>query len=108
MKRIILAVALLAPLTCFAAEGTPPAGSDDFGNTIKTLVVAAKFSGACGVMRQMSAFQATTGMPGGDAFVARFISTEAARLGTTTQGLLSECERAISTYNETIKMLGGT
>lgn len=63
------------------------------------LLSVAKMAGACGILDSMIQLQKTTKLPGGDDFVVRFWSTEAARLGMTVQQLSDTCSRSIATYD---------
>ncbi len=69
------------------------------------LLIASKATGMCGTIKQLSAFQETTKMPGGDDFLLRFLNTEVARLGKTLPQFLKECEAAVSIYTQTMKSL---
>jgi len=69
------------------------------------MLIAAKATGMCGTFKQMSIFQESTQMPGGDEFIARFLNTEAARLGMTLPEFLEKCQVATSKYVELINML---
>lgn len=79
---------------------TSPAGARDAdsGDPIMEIMALAKASGACGIFRQMIQFQADTEMPGGDEFVARFLATEAARLGHTPKSYLDQCVTTVGGY----------
>jgi hypothetical protein len=56
-------------------------------------------AGACGILDSMIQLQKTTKLPGGDDFVVRFWTVEAARLGMTVQQLSERCNEAISGYD---------
>ena len=73
--------------------------ADDLSTVQGTLAVA-KFTGTCGILDSMISFQKTTQMPGGDDFVARFWTTEAARLGLSMQQYSDRCDRSIEMYNQ--------
>lgn len=64
----------------------------------KTIMYSAKMAGMCGNIQQMMEFQESTNMAGGDEFIARFVKTEAARLGYTNEQLIASCEYAATTY----------
>lgn len=66
--------------------------------TIQDLMLISKFTGVCGVMQQMGAFQSSTKMPGGAQFIERFWKAEFARLGKTQEQFFQECEASIATY----------
>ena len=70
------------------------------------LLVASKATGMCGNIQQMVAFQESTQMDGGDEFISRFVSTEAARLGKTVPEFVAQCDSAIAIYTQTMKDLG--
>lgn len=63
------------------------------------LLSVAKMAGACGVLDSMIQLQKTTKLPGGDDFVVRLWSTEAARLGLTVQQLSEKCNQSVAAYN---------
>jgi len=65
---------------------------------IQDILTISKMTGACGVMQQMVAFQASTNMKGGDEFIDRFWRTELARIGKTQEAFLKECEGSIAAY----------
>lgn len=72
---------------------------------ISEALIEAKVTGMCGALKQMAAFQETTKMKGGDDFIFRFYSTEAARLGQSLQEFLLRCESATKNYAELSKAL---
>lgn len=64
-----------------------------------TLAVG-KMAGACGILDSMIQFQKTTRMEGGDEFVTRFWSVEAARLGMSVEQLSAKCDQSVSAYGK--------
>ena len=80
--------------------------SNDNNDMIIGLLVTAKAAGMCGVFSQMANFQETTKMPGGDEFIVRFFSTEAARLGHTLESFMQQCPVVVSRYVETMELFG--
>lgn len=66
---------------------------------INEALISAKMAGMCGTFQQMLAFQNSTKMKGGDEFIARFASTELARLGFSQKQFIIICNRSIDTYN---------
>lgn len=100
MKSLLIGLLCSLTLSCFAQDS-----SDDLDEVI-TLFVAAKTTGACGVIQQMMTFQESTKMAGGDEFIARFINTEMARLNITLPDFLRDCQTAIKKYNITMEELG--
>ncbi len=56
--------------------------------------------------KQLTAFQESTKMLGGDEFILRFVNTEAARLGKTVPQFLSECQSSVAIYTKTMQSLG--
>jgi len=64
------------------------------------LLAIAKISGACGILQSMSAFQNSTQMSGGDEFLIRYWSTEAARVGKTPDQYILECNQYIDLYEK--------
>ncbi len=70
------------------------------------LLIAAKFTGVCGIFKQLSEFQGSTKMPGGDDFIVRFVNTEMARMGTTLPEFATQCASSIKQYTNTMTALG--
>jgi hypothetical protein len=88
---ITLALILVATTQSWAQEG---------GVTVQGMLASAKYAGACGILDSLVHFQKTTKMDGGDEFVARFWTVEAARLGLTVQQLSDRCNEAITAYGK--------
>ena len=63
------------------------------------ILSSSKIAGACGILDSLIEFQNSTKMDGGDEFVARFWSAEAARLGKTVKELSDLCDKAILIYD---------
>lgn len=66
---------------------------------IQEVLATGKMAGACGIIQLQIQFQANTNMPGGADFVERFVSTEAARLGKSSDEYMNNCAMSISTYS---------
>ena len=64
------------------------------------LLATAKMAGACGILDSMIQLQSTTKLSGGEEFVARFWSVEAARLGMTVAQLSETCTKSIKAYDQ--------
>ena len=64
-----------------------------------------KIAGACGILDSMLYFQKTTKMSGGDEFVVRFWTVEAARLGLSMQQYSDKCNQSITLYDKFWKAL---
>jgi hypothetical protein len=90
------------PLLVGATFLSGVAQADDRDGPQKMLAVA-KMAGACGILDSMIQLQSTTKMQGGDEFVARFWSVEAARLGLTVSQLSETCTKSIKAYDEVWK-----
>lgn len=88
---LFVAVAFLSPFS-YGQEA-----KEDNSAVMEALVVA-KATGMCGLIKQMTAFQESTKMPGGDEFIMRFLRTEAARLGHTLPDFLAQCKSAVEVY----------
>ncbi|WP_345970897.1 hypothetical protein WCX72_03385 [Sulfurimonas sp. HSL1-6] len=80
--------------------------NDNENKPLINLMIIAKATGMCGTIKQLTAFQESTKMPGGDEFILRFVNTEAARLGKTVPQFLSECQSSIEIYTKTMQSLG--
>jgi len=102
MKKLVF-ILLLLPSTFLMAEEEPI--NDDMSLFID-MMVGAKFTGVCGVFAQMAIFQDSTKMTGGDEFIVRFISTEAARLGHTLDSFTAKCPGIVEKYDRDMKLLG--
>ena len=76
--KLTLSISLLAALLMFSAQAH---AQNTDAQAIKVMLVNAKVAGMCGTLKQLSAFQQATQMPGGNDFIVRFFNTEAARLG---------------------------
>jgi hypothetical protein len=100
MKKIILALVFLISLPVLAVEND----ENDMSEIVGMMVVA-KATGMCGVFSQMVNFQQTTNMSGGDEFIVRFLTTEAARLGHTLDSFMAQCPSVVEKYNANMKML---
>lgn len=89
-NKSVAAYALaLTPATSASAQQEPsPQGA----------LVIAKMAGACGILDSMVQFQSMTRMEGGEAFVTRFWSVEAAKLGISVQELPNRCTQSVTTY----------
>jgi hypothetical protein len=72
--------------------------------SMQDILSIAKMTGACGILQAQSAFQANTKLEGGDKFVERFWSTEAARLGKTPDQYLKDCQTSITAYESMWKV----
>jgi hypothetical protein len=89
--RIFVTTALLAVMTQVSA---------DDGLTPQGLLALGKYTGACGILTSIVNFQTATDLPGGDEFVTRFWSVEAARLGVSVEELAGRCAKSISAYDK--------
>ena len=67
---------------------------------IRNLMINAKVAGMCGAIGQMTAFQKSTQMPGGNEFLVRFIKTEAARLGKDFKHFMQDCVVSSKNHGE--------
>jgi hypothetical protein len=92
---LIIRLALCVSLLAFGASTR---AVENGGESALALLVTAKFSGGCGIITQMAAFQQTTKMRGGDEFLERFINTESARLGMTLKQYLEQCRKSSEVY----------
>ncbi|WP_097303845.1 hypothetical protein [Pseudomonas chlororaphis] len=88
-------VALLISVLAFAASAS---AEEKAKESVTDVLVAAKFSGGCGILVQMASFQKSTKMPGGDDFLERFLKTESARTGFTVSRYLELCQQSAQVY----------
>jgi hypothetical protein len=93
IKRTELRVLLAAVCVVGSAHAGDPDGP-------QKMLSIAKMAGACGIMDSMIQLQNTTKMQGGEAFVTRFWSVEAARLGMTVAQLSETCTKSIQAYDQ--------
>lgn len=70
---------------------------------LENILIVSKVTGTCGVFKQLSYFQSTTQMKGGDEFLVRFFNTEATRLGKTLPQMLEECNESVRLYTSLMK-----
>ena len=94
---------ILISLLIFASPGR----ATDGGAGLEGLLAAAKYAGFCGALKQLTAFQEATKMPGGDDLILRFMNTEAARLGTPIEQMLQTCVKAVKTYDDFVARISG-
>jgi len=100
VRNIILVVVAVVGLFphMTLAEDEPISG--------RHILAVAKVAGVCGILDSLIQFQAETKMPGGDGFVTRFWSVEAARRGMTVRQVSDQCNAAVSTYDAMWKASG--
>ncbi|MGB5966680.1 MAG: hypothetical protein WBG65_14250 [Sulfurimonadaceae bacterium] len=98
MKFLISSILLLSLLL--------PNTNANENEPLINLLIVAKATGMCGTIKQLTSFQESTKMPGGDEFILRFVNTEAARLGKTVPQFLSKCQNSVSIYTKTMQSLG--
>jgi len=105
-RKSFYLVPVLLSLTILAFLPSKIAKAQDNDTKMILMVVNnAKLAGMCGTLKQMSAFQEATQMPGGNDFLVRFIKTEAARLGMEMPTLLKECVNITKMYADNMKIL---
>lgn len=98
MKELSLIIFLITFFTNFnthAQEDIDPQG----------ILAIAKIAGSCGVIASLIRFQEETQMKGGDDFIDRFVSVEAARRGLSIEGLSKQCVDSIMTYDNMWKSM---
>lgn len=81
-----------------AAFATPAVAQDEL--LPQGVLAVAKMAGACGILDSMIDLQKTTKLPGGDEFVVRFWTVEAARLGMSVEDLSQQCNEAVEAYTK--------
>ena len=93
---VVLAVLVSAWLAMWV-----PARAQAPAVTAESLLVVGKAAGACGILDLQLAFQQSTQMAGGNEFVVRFWTTEAARLGMTLPQYATEhCKSSLESYGK--------
>jgi len=93
-KILLLAIILSSSVSSVSAKESEVSG----------VMAAAKFSGGCGIFRQMFIFQESTQMPGGEDFIMRFLNTETARLGYSQEEYFEICKKSTEMYKEIVKL----
>lgn len=90
---------LVAAVTAIAAVAyaQQPVATD---NLLQSMLSTGKMSGACGILKLQTDFQTTTAMPGGNEFVIRFWTTEAARLGHSLTEYIEVCKTSVKTFDQ--------
>lgn len=104
MKQLAVLVALLTVSASASHAQRATAQTQPAELTLEAFLVVGKASGACGILTQQLQFQETTQMVGGNEFVVRFWTTEAARLGMTMQQYVEHCTSTLSSYAKLSEM----
>lgn len=102
MKRLaaLVIVLTISASTPHAQRPTTPRE----GLNLQSFLVVGKAAGACGIFTQQLTFQETTQMAGGNEFVVRFWTTEAARLGMSMQQYVDQCKTTLASYGKLWEM----
>jgi hypothetical protein len=77
-----------------------PASAEEPAVDLQGLLSVAKVAGSCGILSELIDLQQKTRMDGGDEFVSRFVSTEAARRGLSAESMFAECGQAVGAYDK--------
>ena len=96
-STMVLATSVAAGLVYSLLSTTTPLSAQG-QLSIQEVLATAKIAGACGILDSQVQYQKATKLDGGDAFVFRFWSTEATRLGKTLEEYSTQCNQAISAY----------
>jgi hypothetical protein len=94
MQKILAVVLLILSSVASAATA-----EQSMKNPFQEVMITSKMVGTCGVMQQMVRFQEATKMEGGEDFILRFWSTEATRLGMSTDRFIQVCDNSTSKYD---------
>ena len=94
--------ALLLAATAFAFISVATAKDLE----LDEMLIVAKFAGYCGAIQGMVALQDSTDMPGGKAFLERYVQVEAARLNIPLENLADTCKKSVEQYNSIMKVIG--
>ena len=89
MQNLALILILLA---------SPFGHANEAAESTLEIMVVSKMTGLCGALSQMVTFQEATKMEGGDAFMIRFFTAEAARLGHTLDAFVEQCKDTTQYY----------
>lgn len=73
---------------------------------MKEVLLVANMTGACIVLQSMTDFQASKKLEGGDQFIDKFWSAEAAKSGKTPEQFVKDCQTAIDGYEKLWKLTG--
>ena len=95
LMRVFFLVLLVLISTSGYPENDESSGAE-FGQELLSI---GKLSGACGIFKLQIEFQENTKLEGGEKFIERFWTTEAARLGKSLEGYAAACHQAVSGYS---------
>lgn len=95
MKKLIIILLVLSS-TAFA---------NDENSFAKGLLATGKLTGNCGIFKLQLDFQDNTELKGGEDFLARFWTMEAARLGLSLEEFVNNCHKIVEKYNTYYSML---
>ena len=98
-KGIIVKLVFIRLLFFVIVSSSAITRADD-SNTVQGVLAVAKFTGGCSILESMVNFQKATQMPGGDDFIARFWTTEAARVSFSMQEYIDRCNKSTEMYNQ--------
>jgi hypothetical protein len=72
--------------------------------SMREVLSVANMTGVCMILQSMSDFQANKKLEGGDQFIDKFWSAEAAKLGKTPEQFVKDCQASIDGYEKLWKL----
>jgi hypothetical protein len=72
--------------------------------SMREVLSVANMTGACMILQSMSDFQASKKLEGGDQFIDKFWSAEAAKFGKTPEQFVKDCQISIDGYEKLWKL----
>ena len=106
MTKPTIAAAAFA-LVAFGSTSAAQGPSTDTSLSLEAMLALGKGTGACGILNLQLDFQRTTKMPGGEDFIVRFWTTEAARLGKTLDQYAEQCVKTVAGYERLAEIAAG-
>lgn len=80
------------------AAALSASGGAQAQNDVANGLIVGEMAGACRIMRQLVLSEEHKRLPGGDAFVFRFLGMEVERLGWTPAEFIERCKTAAAVY----------
>ncbi len=94
MSKLLIGLMMVLSTSAFSSE------DKETSKLIDELLSTGKLHGLCGSLYQQNIFQKSTKMQGGDEFMQRFWTAEAARLGMTIKEFVESCDFISKKYNK--------
>lgn len=93
---------LLIPAAFFAMNSSIAFAKNE--PSMREVLSVANMTGVCMVLQSMSDYQATNKLAGGDEFIDKFWTSEAAKLGKKPEQFVKDCQITIDGYEKLWKL----